>query len=356
MIRKFVVASSVVLIAVLLTGCNPPMPEALKVSLGERTIQCGDEFVELKVFAEMADIGEFWNSSMDSACAGSMGTVQIEDYPTGSGLVISEEEVTGCTPFATVPLAVDAAVFSFNFLDIYEVNLSPKLIAEILRGEVSQWDDARVAELNPGVEFPAMPINLIRVAPYGAIPAMEIWLSAALGEEVKLENFTPSIGSEVDALYEMLEGDLKLTSFGALQISGLNYANMKIDEADDTSIVLPDVLSIATGIAQTVPSGDAPFLSFVYDPTIQPAPLPGAFEVLNPWGALFPVNLSLCGEDRLQERYVARFFLRLDAQGSIQTGVFGQLNEDVRVKSVSVVDDGLPEVEISEELERELQG
>jgi len=356
MIRKLAAVAVSAVIAVLLSGCNPPMPEALKVSLAERTVQCGDEIVELKVFPEMADIGEFWNSSMESGCGGSMGTSQIDDYPAGSGLVISEEDLKGCTPFATVPLAVDAAVFAIGFLDIYELNLSPALIVEIASGVVDSWDHPRISELNPGVEFPSMPINLIREAPYGSVQAMEIWLSGELGEEVKLEGFTSATGPEVDLLYELGDGDLKLTSFGALQIAALNYANMMTDEADESSIVLPDVLTIATGIGQTVPSGEPPFLSFVYDPSIPAQPLPGAFEAINPWGALFPVNLSLCGEDRLQERYVARFFLRLDAQGSIQTGVFSQLNEAVRVRSVSVVDEGLPEVEISEELEKELQG
>lgn len=356
MIRKITVAAMAAATALLLSGCNPPMPEALRVSLAERTIQCGEEFVELKVFPEMADIGDFWNSSMDSACAGSMGTNQIDDYPADSGLVISEEDVKGCTPFATVPIAVDAAVFAIGFLDIYELNLSPKLILEIANEEVTTWDHPRIAELNPSVEFPAIPINLIREAPFGAVEAMEVWLSGALGEDVQLEGFTPATGPEVDLLYEMVDGDLKLTSFGSLQVAALNYANMLTDESDEASIVLPDVLSIATGIAQTVPSGEAPFLGFVYDPSIPVQPLPGAFEPINPWGALFPVNLSLCGEDRLQERYVARFFLRLDAQGSIQTGVFSPLSEEIRVRSVSIVDEGLPEVEISEQLEKELQG
>lgn len=356
MIRKVTIAAMAAATAVLLSGCNPPMPEALRVALAERTIQCGDEFVELKVFPEMADIGEFWNSSMDSSCVGSMGTTQIDDYPTGPGLVISEEDVKGCTPFATVPVAVDAAVFAIGFLDIYELNLSPKLIIEIVNGEVTTWDHPRVASLNPSVELPAIPINLVREAPFGAVEAMEAWMSGTLGEEVQLDGFTAATSPEVDALYELVDGDLKITSFGALQIAALNYANMMTDESDEASIVLPDVLSIATGIGQTVPSGEAPFLSFSYDPSIPAAPLPGAFDPINPWGALFPVNLSLCGEDRLQERYVARFFLRLDAQGSIQTGVFSPLKEEVRIKSVAVVDEGLPEVEISEELEKELQG
>ena len=339
----------------LLTACNPPMPDSLKVELTERTVQCGEEFVESKVLPEFVDIAEFWNSSMDVACEGTMGLTVLDGYPAGPGLVISEEEVKGCTPYANVPLAVDAAVFSFMFLDVYEINLSPELIVAIFRKEVTDWADDRITKLNPDALLPSMPINIIPQAPPGAITAMEIWLSSETGEDVELAGLVPGEGSEVDALYELVDGDLKLTSFGSLQIAGMNYANMLIDEEDPTSVVLPDVLTIQTGIGQTKVSGETPNLTFVYDPSIPAEPLPGQFEAIRPWGALFPVNLSLCGEDNLQTRFAARFLLRLDAQGSISTGVFSPLKEEVRIAAIAVVDDGLPEVEIPEELERELQ-
>ena len=72
-------------------------------------------------------------------------------------------------------------------------------------------------------------------------------------------------------------------------------------------------------------------------------------------GAVYPLELSLCGEDDLQVRYVARFLLRLDAQGSISTGVFSPLEQSIRLKAVEVVAQGLPEVEIPEELMEEVE-
>ena len=337
--------------ALVLTGCNPPMPESLKIELAERQVQCGESFVDTKVAPEVEDIAQFWNSSMETACEGSMGMSTIEDYPATNGLVISEEAVTGCTPYATVPLAVDAAVFSFFFSDIYELNLSGPLLVEILNGDVTSWADPKIAELNPAAELPDLPINLITEAPAGAITAMEIWLSSLAGEVVELSMLQPAEGSEVDALYEMADGDLKLTSFASLQIAGMSYANMILNPDDgENSVVLPDALTIQTAVGQTVVSGEAPFISFSYDPSIPAEPLPGQFEALLPWGAVYPLNLSLCGDDDLQVRYVARFLLRLDAQGSISTGVFSPLKQTVRLAAVALVDDGLPEVEIPEEL------
>lgn len=336
-----------------LTGCNPPMPESLKVELAERTVQCGEAFVEAKVFPEMADVADFWNSSMDVACEGAMGLTVLEDYPQGAGLVISEEAVKGCTPYANVPLAVDAAVISFYFEEIYELNLSPRTIAGIFNGSITNWSDAAIQDINPNLELPDLEIVVNTAAPGLAISAMEKWLSAELGETVELSLLEASEGSEVDALYLLGEGEIKLTSFASLQISGMGYANMILDESNLDAVLLPEVLSIQTGIGQTVVSGEAPNLSFDYDPSIPAEPLPGQFEAIEPWGALYPVTLSLCGADDLQVRFAARYLLRLDAQGAISTGVFSPLKEEVRVSAISVVDDGLPEVEIPADLELE---
>jgi hypothetical protein len=339
-----------------LAGCTPPMPDSLKVELAERTVQCSDGFVEAKFLPEMIDVGDFWNSSMDVACEGAMGLLVSDQYPEGSGIVITEENVTGCTPYAAVPIAVDAAVFSFYFEEIYEVNLSPKILSGIISGSITEWSDPAIQGINSAVEFPDLPINLIKSAPPGAISAMGIWLGSEVGSAVDMSGFSPSGSSEVDALYELTEGDLKLTSYAALQIAAANYANMVLDESNLESVVLPDVLTIQTGIGQTKLTGEGSFLSFEYDPSIPAQPLPGQFEAIEPWGALYPVTMYLCGSDELQTRFVARFLLRLDSQGSISTGVFNPVLESIRVAAISVVAVGLPEVEIPEELIQELEG
>lgn len=340
------------LASVVLTGCNPPMPESLKVELAERTVQCGESLVDLAVFPEMADVADFWNGSMDTACAGSMGANIIDGDLAGNGLQIAAGELT-CQPYASVPVAVDAAVVSFYFEEIYELNLSSEAVAGIFSGSVTNWDDPVIADLNPNVELPDLAINVIPEASAGAISAMEFWVGSLLGEAVEFSLLTPSDASEVDALYALAEGDIKLTSFAALQVSGMGYANFVKDASDLETLLLPDTLTIQTAIGQTVVSGEAPNLSFSYDPSIEALPLPGQFEALLPWGAIYPVTLGLCGEDDLQTRYVARYMLRLDAQGSISTGVFSPLKEEVRVAAISVVDDGLPEVEIPTDLELE---
>lgn len=352
MIRKALAAGVSVTAALVLSGCNPPMPESLKVELAERTVQCGEGFVDAAVFEEMVDVAEFWNGSMDTACASSMGLNLLAGEPVTNGIEITQGS-TICQAYATVPVAVDAAVVSFYFEEIYELNLSAEAVAGIFSGAITNWNDPKIADLNPNVELPDLAINVIPSTPAPAISAMEKWVGSLLGTEPKFSLLSASEESEIDLLYSMAEGDVKLTTFSTLQLSGMGYANFVKDASDLDTVLLPDTLTIQTAIGQTVISGEAPNLTFEYDPSIEPQPLPGQFEALLPWGAVFPVNMSLCGEDSLQTRYVARYLLRLDAQGSISTGVFSPLEEKVRVAAISVVDDGLPEVVIPTDLELE---
>lgn len=348
--KKSIAVSMGALSLLLLTSCDPPMPESLKVELAEREVQCGQDLVSTWAFAEAVEMVDFWSSSMAIACSDSMAMALSED-PLTSSLLISDESLAPCEAYASVPVAADSAAFAFSLMDSYELNLSPKLIVEIYSGQISDWSDARISELNPNAILPDLPINVSRSGISGAIEAMEAWLSFELGEDVSL-GIEPESTLEVDALYELSEGDLRLSTFSALQVAGVTFANMVLDESDPaSSIVILESRAVQTAVGQTKVAGEAPFLSFQYDPNIEPQPLPGQLEVIAPWGAVFPTKMFLCGSDSLDVRYVARYVLRLDAQGSIANGVFSPLNEDVRVAAAAVVATGLPEVVVSEEVQ-----
>jgi phosphate transport system substrate-binding protein len=323
------------------------MPESLRVELAEREVQCGDSYVDTYAFPEAFDMADFWSSSMAIACDDTMGLNPVED-PSQAQLVISAASSSPCQAYASVPVAVDAAAFALFLPETYDFILSPKLISEIYSGAITNWSDPRIQELNPLGLLPDLPIEVVPTANGGAIVAMETWLSSELGEEVDL-GLTPEDYSEVDYLYEMPEGALKLSTFSAIQIAGATFANMITEEGNPDSLIQLEVRAVQTAVGQTALTGSAPNLSFTYDPSIPAQPLPGQLEVVTPWGAVFATNLYLCGEDSLATRFAARYLLRLDAQGSIANSVFSALVENVRVAAIDVVDEGLPEVLIPEE-------
>lgn len=57
-----------------------------------------------------------------------------------------------------VPLIMGGVAVIFNVPGITELNLSGPVIADIYRGKVANWNDLRIAELNPGVALPALAI------------------------------------------------------------------------------------------------------------------------------------------------------------------------------------------------------
>jgi hypothetical protein len=77
------------------------------------------------------------------------------------------------------------------------------------------------------------------------------------------------------------------------------------------------------------------------DYTAKPVPPLGSDVAPVPYGAIYPVNLSLCGKPSLLQRAVARFMLRQDSQGTLTT--FVSLPENLRGESLLGVSKGLPE-------------
>jgi phosphate transport system substrate-binding protein len=52
--------------------------------------------------------------------------------------------------------------------------LSGEVLAGIMQGEIARWDDARIAELNPGMRLPALPIA--RIVREEASGSTEVWV------------------------------------------------------------------------------------------------------------------------------------------------------------------------------------
>lgn len=53
-----------------------------------------------------------------------------------------------------------AVVLAYNLPDVVKLNLSGDVIADIYAGKITDWNDARLQELNPDVKLPAKKIIL----------------------------------------------------------------------------------------------------------------------------------------------------------------------------------------------------
>ena len=89
------------------------------------------------------------------------------DY-AGSDSALSEEELAGefgsCAPGTTgidLPLYISPLAIIFNVDGVDELRLDAETTALIFRGEITEWDDERIAELNPDADLPSGTITAV---------------------------------------------------------------------------------------------------------------------------------------------------------------------------------------------------
>ncbi len=109
-------------------------------------------------------------------------TVRVNYQPLGSGAGIRQMS-DGVTDFGAtdepmtdeqiarlhgdvvhIPMTVGAVVLTYNVPGLVELRLTPDVVADVFRGVIARWDDARIGDANPGVTLPAQPITVVHRA------------------------------------------------------------------------------------------------------------------------------------------------------------------------------------------------
>lgn len=83
----------------------------------------------------------------------------IVDF-AGSDAFLSDKEMSEMDPVVHIPTCMGAVVLAYNLPDVVKLNLSGDVIADIYAGKITDWNDARLQELNPDVKLPAKKIIL----------------------------------------------------------------------------------------------------------------------------------------------------------------------------------------------------
>lgn len=84
----------------------------------------------------------------------------IVDF-AGSDAFLSDKEMSEMEPVVQhIPTCMGAVVLAYNLPDVVKLNLSGDVIADIYAGKITDWNDARLQELNPDVKLPAKKIIL----------------------------------------------------------------------------------------------------------------------------------------------------------------------------------------------------
>lgn len=154
------------------------------------------------------------------------------DAPLSPSDQVVTEATCGPEGAFSVPVAVTSLGVAFNLPSVTGLKLSPSVLAGIFSGDVSRWDDKRIAAINPGSRLPSADIvPIVASEPSALTLAATKYLASgqtwAAGESNTME--APENGVEVER-YRDLSSELNNTA-GAIAIMDVAAIGGSFDTA-----------------------------------------------------------------------------------------------------------------------------
>jgi ABC-type phosphate transport system substrate-binding protein len=316
------------------------MPPELLAQIAEQTYTCEAGNATLQTTAAIEALVSGWQDSLATACTDmTFGLATATESPN---IVISASapDAAVCVPLATVPYAFDAGVVEAYFADGTQVQLSAKSLSQILSKKITDWSDPQLAKDNPNVILPSLAISITPTADANALTAVTSWLTR-LDSTFSNTSITASSDTAID-LSTLADGSLTILNYSDAAIFGLTPAAIIAGKNVNSDAVLPSNDTIDSAASQFVVKHVAGSTQISLNPSKKPTPPRGADTAVAPYQAAYPVNLTICGEDSLVNRAVAKYLLRQDSQGAIGSANLVGLPEAIRGEALIDVSKGLP--------------
>lgn len=379
-VKWLATAGSSFLVLTMLASCTPPLPPDAQAAAAERIIVCvtGQQEIDTPEFL-IAGL-EVVNATLSGQCpdqsilftANPEAPVKILDRaPTDEEIAAFEQQCGTEVVVAPVFGVASGAIYNQPGLD--NLVFTPELLADILLGKVTSWDDPRITELNEGYEFDATPITLLKLdSPSGSVEAMTKWLSEAapnnwtLGEIGVLPE-----GKGFETIQELM--DEMTIEYGAFTIAPIFEAQIFALQvgalpAGESIIESVDTDFPKIGIAAAVISFDDKGHMRTTHAT-GGVPVEGQFDaaaakiVIQPdqeivgWPAVAVAHIMACDDpNEPLAKSTAQYLVRLTAQGTIEGAGLTSLPEPIRFRTFPALKVELPEdltaidIEIEEEV------
>ncbi len=363
--RGIVLAGSTLAATLAVAACTPPMPPDVKAALAESQITCqvGDVTVSApEIFAgALTAVG----AALSSVCTEQTVTEVTADQPAPVTIVdgtldeaaMKEVALQACAadPAISVPAFAYAVTLAYNVVGLEGLVMSPEIVAGILSGTITAWDDPAIAEANPGYDLSGLPpIDLVSAASgTGAVSAMTAWLQTAAPEAWTAgTTSTLAAGRSVATPGELVtelqaaEGTVGVlptfTAYGAM----LATANLPVAHPEDGSEVVvttDDTQAAKIGAGATIMTvqGDG---SITVPAAVGGLPNPDSFDALAAnvvldgdqplvgWPVVAYAHMVVCDVpgDPLPLSF-AQYLERMAGQGSLEAFGLTPLPEPIRV-------------------------
>jgi len=127
--------------------------------------------------------GECPDQSISELPPGTPSTLEIVDHAPTAEEVTAFGENCPTAPIV-VPVFAYPVSLTYNIIGLEGLVFPPEVVAGILNGSITSWEDPALIEANPGVDLTLLPeISVLDLDhPSGAVEAMTAWLSQAAPE------------------------------------------------------------------------------------------------------------------------------------------------------------------------------
>lgn len=88
-------------------------------------------------------------------------TDQVVDFGGTDAFLSAEKEAEMPAEVVHIPTCIGAVVIAYNIPGVEELKLSNENLQEIFMGNITKWNDERIAATNPGVTLPDMPLTVV---------------------------------------------------------------------------------------------------------------------------------------------------------------------------------------------------
>jgi phosphate transport system substrate-binding protein len=343
--RALVTSTLVVGLVFSLSACTPPMPPEVRIALEEQQYICEDGITTVNFPEAISDIATDFSDSISGACGGMQLT--LPESGQSAQIEFSSNGTFNCTPFATVPFAVDGALIIVNQPDLGSLNLDLDTASKIFDGKITTWNDPAIAELNVDQELPESPISVFPAVATEALDAIKNWAKSSG------VTFTGSLLKSTDTFSakdaeKIQDNEIAIFPYSVNMQTGLISATIVPGPGHLEAQALSESANLTSGSSQWVASATETEVSVALNPKLKPVAPEGSDTAPIPYQAIYPVQMALCGEDNLVTRATARFLLRQDSQGSLGASNLISLPEPIRVQAIELVAVGLPKIKIEE--------
>lgn len=363
-----VVLTSLVGAAVLaLAACTPPLPPDVLAAQAEAQISCQTGETQVST-------PEAFTGAMDAVGLGLGGVCPeqtvlevpadqaapvalVDKTPTQADITAFDTASCPAGDTIVVPAFAYPVTLAYNVVGLEGVVMTPEIVAGILNGTITSWEDPLIAASNADFDFTALPpLTLMSVeSPQGSVEAMTTWLTQQAPESwtkgtVGTLEGSQTFATSADMIAEMtaIESSIAIMPVFQAFTNVLATANLPVTLEDGSELVITtdDVQLYKVGSGATSITTDEATGSIFASPATGGVPVEGNFDVASSKIVLaegqplvgWPVNgyahLLICDDpaDPLPLS-LAQYAVRLAGQGALETFGVTPMPEPIRVQT-----------------------